>query len=230
MFGSAARVSPSSANPLRVLARLLLVSLAILSLARIVSVEAVALLLPVIKAEVTALDDNVSIFSLDLSQDGPSNTVRLRANLLRPIYIHNSVVYPLGFRPHTEGWYQVNLNTRGVLQSSLLLLIIVLSWPQRSMRDLPRRLAVALPFIAILIAIDAPLELLGNLHQVVLHDVDPQGFHAMFAWDKFLEGGGNCALALAFAALAIVLTAPEPRNAPSSTFEESLLETAENGL
>jgi hypothetical protein len=67
------------------------------------------------------------------------------------------------------------------------------------------RLFFAVPLIALLIALDAPLELLGNFQHVMLHHVDPNGFHALFAWDRFLEGGGNRVLALAFSAFVIVL-------------------------
>jgi hypothetical protein len=155
-----------------------------------------------------ALDDNISILGLDFAQDGPNSTVRLRANLVRPIYVGQKVVFPLGWDPRPRGWYQVYLNTRGVLEGSIVLLIVVLSWPHRSMRELSLRVVVALTFMVVLIAIDAPMELIGNFQHEVLLDIDPHGFQPMFVWDRFLEGGGNFVLALAFAALAIVLTAP----------------------
>jgi hypothetical protein len=208
---SAAPVAHTSARsvllptrPLRFLARLAIMSLALLWLAQVFSVDLVERMLPAFRAEVVALDDNISIISLDLIQDGPSNAVRMRANLLLPIYTDQGAIYPFGWKGSRQGGYQIYLNTRGVLQSSLILLIVVLSWPHRSRREFAMRLSFALPLTAALIAIDAPLELVGNFQHAVLRDVDPHGFHAIFGWDKFLEGGGNCVLALAFAALAIV--------------------------
>ncbi len=68
------------------------------------------------------------------------------------------------------------------------------------------RLLVMLPLMAVLIGIYAPLELVGNFQHVVRNQIDPNGFIPIFAWDKFLEGGGNSTLALVFAAIAIALT------------------------
>jgi hypothetical protein len=186
-----------------VLLRVALASLLVLGLARACATDIVAGLLPGIGAEVAALDSDFSILSLDFGQDGPSHTVRLRANLAHPIDVAGRTVSPLGWLPDTEGWYQVDLNARGVLQSSIILLIVLLGWPQRSWRELGARLLLALPLLVLLIAVDAPLELLGNLQESVARHWDPQGFRPLFAWDVFLEGGGNSALALGFAALAI---------------------------
>ncbi len=192
--------------------RLAFTSVMLLWLAPASSDVVVAHLLPPFRAEVLTLDDNISIISLDLSRESSSSTIRLRANLRRPIYINRSVVYPRGWLPNTEGGYQVNFNTYGVLQSPLILLIVVLSWPHRSVSELVVRFGLALFFLAVLIGIDAPFELVGNFQHEVLLDVDPQGFHGIFIWDRFLEGGGNCALALAMAALAIVLPVRSTRS------------------
>lgn len=132
----------------------------------------------------------------------------MRANLWRPVHIKQFVVYPLGSNGRPEGWYQVHLTTGGVLQSSLLFLIVVLSWPHRSIGEFAIRLGLALPFMAVLLAVDAPLQLLGNFHHVVLLDVEPHPLQPLFIWDKFLEGGGNWVLALALAALAISFAGP----------------------
>jgi hypothetical protein len=94
----------------------------------------------------------------------------------------------MGWKPRTPG-YEIVLNARGVIESSLLLLIVVLSWPHRRFRDLVARIVLALPLSALLIAIDAPPELLGNFYHALPRNVDPNGFQALFAWDKFLEGG-----------------------------------------
>jgi hypothetical protein len=208
-IGRLAGVLPPPAAPLRFLIRLSLISLALLWIAQIGASHMVAALLPAIRAEVEALDGNISISSLDLSQDGLSNVVRMRANLLMPIYTQHYVVYPRGWKPHTSGGYQVMLNARSVLESSLILLIAILSWPHQTLRELMARLWIALPLCALLIAIETPFELLGNFEHAVLRDVDPHVFQASFAWDKFLDGGGNLVFALASAALAIKWAAPD---------------------
>jgi hypothetical protein len=195
--------APRKLGPIPFLIRLTLISVVVLLLAQAFSVRFVERLLPAFRAEIYALDNNISIASLDVVQDGPGMRVRMRANLWRPVYINRSVVYPLGSNGRPEGWYQVHLNTGGVLQASLLFLIVVLSWPHRSIGEFAVRLGLAIPFVAALLAVDAPLELLGNFHHLVLLDVDPHPLQPLFIWDKFLEGGGNCVLALALSALAI---------------------------
>jgi hypothetical protein len=189
-------------HPLRFLARLALITLAVLWLAHAGSVATVDLLLPAIRAEVTALDDNLSIDSLEQVQDGPNQVVRMRGNLRRPIFLGGRAIYPHGWLPHTAGGYQVYLNTIGVLEAPAILLILVLSWPHRTSGELLMRAALAAPLLLVLLALDSPAELVGNFQHTVLLPVD--GFSALFAWDRVLEGGGNCALALAFAGLAIV--------------------------
>jgi len=197
-------------RPLGFFIRLSLISLALLSIAQIGAAHIVAALLPAIRAEVEALDDNISISSLDLTQDGLSKVVRMQANLVMPVYTQHYVVYPRGWRPHTSGGYQVMLNARSVLESSLILLIAILSWPHRTLRELMARLSIALPLVTLLIGIETPFELLGNFTHAVLRDVDPHAFQASFAWDKFLDGGGNFVFAVAAAALAIKWAAPDP--------------------
>ena len=210
---AAPATAPRKLGPVPVLIRLTIMSVAVLLLAQALSVRMVERLLPAFRAEIYALENNISIASLDVVQDGPSTRVRMRANLWRPVHINRSVVYPLGSNGRPQGWYQVHLNTGGVLQASLLFLIVILSWPHRSLGEFALRLGLAFPLAALLLAVDAPLELLGNFHHVVLADVDPHPLQPLFIWDKFLEGGGNCVLALALGALAIGFAGSASRSA-----------------
>jgi hypothetical protein len=99
------------------------------------------------------------------------------------------------------------MNGQGVLEAALTVLILVLAWPQRTLREASLRLVFALPLIALLTAIDAPLDFLGNLHQLAMRRLDPLAFQPLYAWAQFLEGGGDLALALASSAIAIGLGA-----------------------
>lgn len=189
-------------HPLRILARLAIIGTGVLWLANAYALDTVRLTLPLMRAEMSAFDGEFTILSLDLDQAGTSPVLRIRANLSHPLYVGRSVIYPMGWKPHTAGWYQAESNARGVLQTAVLVLVLALIWPQRTLRELILRLLIALPLSALLVAVDAPLDLLGNLHDLVLRHVDPNGFRPLFAWGKFLEGGGNLVMALASAALA----------------------------
>jgi len=186
---------------------LVLVCAATLLLAKLYSNDVVALLLPVIAAEAQVLDDNVSIRDLILTRERSGDTVLMRANLVRPLHFKNWTVYPLGWKPRPAGWYQVHLNAHGVLQSSLILLIVVLAWPQRTGKELTFRLLITAPLMVILFALDTPLDMLANFQEAVIRGADPQAIRPLFEWARFLEGGGSAALALAFAAVAISLAA-----------------------
>jgi len=201
-------------RPLRFLIRLLLVSFALLWLARLFTDDVIQFLLPVIRAEVTAIDDNLAILSLDLSPAGEGKTLRLRGNLARPQHYRQGVIYPLGWNSNTAGWYQVDLNAGAALQSSLILLIAVLGWPQRSAADTAACALIAVPLTVILFVLDTPLDLLGNFQEAVIRDLDPRAISPLFAWDKFLAGGGRTALALAFAAIAISIQRTLFKNPP----------------
>jgi hypothetical protein len=187
----------------RALLRVAVASVLLLGLAGAFGTDLVAGLLPAVQAEMSLLGREYALLSLKVTSDVADPTVRLRANLAHPLGVNGSTLYPLGWLGHPTGWYQVDLNARGVLQASLLLLIVVLGWPYGTWRELVARLLYSVPLLLVLLAVDAPLELLGNLEEAVVGPVDPDGFRLLFAWDRFLEGGGSCVLALAFATLAI---------------------------
>src|SRR5271165_5671059 len=172
-------------------------------LTNIFFVDVVRLLFPAIRWEITAIDDNLSIISLELIHENAKNTVRMRANTVRPVYLNNFVIYPLGWTPGTQGFYQVELSARGVLLSPLILIILILGWPQFSVREFTIRLLLGVPLTALLFALDTPLDLLGNFQRVVVHRFDQKYTPTLFIWDKLLDGGGSFALAIAFAIVAI---------------------------
>src|SRR5271154_2163180 len=96
-------------QPFKFLIRLLLLSFALMWLARLCTDDVIKFLLPGIRAEGKEIGGNLVILSLDLSPAGEAKTLRLRGNLVRPEYYRQGVIYPLDWKPHTEGWYQVDL-------------------------------------------------------------------------------------------------------------------------
>jgi hypothetical protein len=84
------------------------------------------------------------------------------------------------------------------------MLIIVLAWPHATLPELALRGLVALPLMALLLAISAPLDLLGNLQELVARQVEPNGLQPLYLWAKVLEGGGDMALAAGLAGVTIM--------------------------
>jgi hypothetical protein len=203
MHGCAASIRPQITDLRGTALRFLLVGAMLLTISVVALRPLDELLLPVIAREVAALDHNVLIDGLELGADESGENVRLRANLRAPLYLRSGTVYPLGWLPGTNGWYQVRLSAFGMLQAPLLFLIGLLGWRARSAREALLRAACGTPLLAILIAVDAPLDLLGNFRDRILRDARVPQWDPLFIWDRFLEGGGGAVLAVAFALIAI---------------------------
>jgi hypothetical protein len=174
--------------------------LALLWLAKVFSANVVESLIPAVQFEITALDNNILILSLGLNRGGTRATLRLRANLLRPLYYEGRMIYPI---PESQGWYQIDINAQGLLLSMLIFLSAILGWPQRNAREMFLRAVIAIPVLALLFALDIPLQLLGNFQQALIRNVVPLATRPLYAWDIFLDGGGSAALALVLACCAI---------------------------
>jgi hypothetical protein len=192
-------------RPAKFLIRLALIGAPLLWLVSTESAPLVKVLLPAMGAEITAIDDNVSILQLDVVRDGSKSRIRMRADLLRPTYINGYRVVPLASTSSSGGWYQVNLNASAALKSTFILLVVVLSWPAGDRREWIKRVLIAIPLLLLLFAADAPLDLLGNLQDGIAREFDPKGIRPLFTWSTFLEGGGNSVLALALSGVAIAL-------------------------
>ncbi|MFI4890051.1 MAG: hypothetical protein ACHQIL_05915 [Steroidobacterales bacterium] len=183
-------------------------------MAEFISDPLVALTLPVIRAELAALEHNLAISDLALHHSDDGDIVILTANLVHPVHIGNTLVEPLGWNGGPEGLYRVRLNAHSVLLAPVVLLIAVLSWPARSWREMRIRLTTALPLLCVLFALDAPLCLLGNFQHVVFDFAGLKPQIPMYRWAQFLGGGGSTAIALAFAAAAVSLAAKIDPKAP----------------
>jgi hypothetical protein len=194
--------------PLRVIAGLAAAAAVALFLANLWSATIVGALLPAVEAEIRVLDPDLNIGAMEMMQDGTQDLVTLRADVSRPTLLAGRVVTPLGFDGGRSGWFRVRLSARGVLQAPLIFLVLLLGWPVSSPSHAIRRCLLGLPLLALLLAVDAPLDLLANLWEVAVHHVDPNAQVSLFAWAKFMEGGGSAALALAFAVVAIGASAP----------------------
>jgi hypothetical protein len=160
-------------------------------------------LLPLVRFELELIDGNLLVHSLTLGNWHEHASVLLLANLRHAWYHGAWLIQPLGWPPNPPGWYVAAVSESGALQAVALFGILVIAWPARATREAIARGVVALPLAMLLFALDAPLDLLGNLQQRVLATVDPSDQVPLFSWARFLEGGGNLALAITLAGVAI---------------------------
>jgi hypothetical protein len=183
--------------------RLVLVTAAVLALSQWRGTAVVSGLLPIVQSELQLIDPNLVVHAVILGPWRGRASLQLQANLRYPWYHGSSVILPLGWPPNPSGWYLVAVSASGVLQSVALFGIVVLAWPATGSREAAARGLLAAPLAALLFALDTPLDVLGNFQQRVLTTVDAQGLAPLFAWARFLEGGGNLALAVGLAGLAV---------------------------
>jgi hypothetical protein len=202
MSGSRALPAPHP-HPLSILIRVAVVGTLVLALAYAGRLALVAPLLPSIAVVVPWMDDEFRILSVDTAQDGSSESVRIKANLARPIYVGAQVVYPLGSHGQPQGWYQVDLALAGIFIYCVVLLIIVLAWPASRSVEYFARLAVTVPLMGLLLFLDVPFTVLAQLWFPLHSHYQPAAFWPLLAWSRFLMGGGGFVIAAAMALIAI---------------------------
>ena len=174
--------------------------------ARWLADDVVTALVPAIRAEILLVQRNIEISSLQLTHHGGVASVTLDANLAYPLYVESVLVNPLGWNPPGSGYFEVTTSAHGVLLAPLVLLLGVVVWPALSASAMVLRLLVSAPLLAVLMMLDVPLDLLGTFLHAAIHHAGLDPLIPLFYWAQFLEGGGNMALALAFAVAAIAMT------------------------
>lgn len=194
-------------RPLEIAARLLIAGMLVLWLTHAFGRALVEPMLPVFTSAITALDDEFKILATDISEEGPSETVRFRANLARPVEVGGRTFYPFGWGAIPVGGFQVTITVGGVLQYCALVVILAVAWPVARAREYCLRLAIIAPLMAVLLLVDVPLTVPGEMWNLIRAEVEPGGFQPLMIWSRFLMGGGGLALGIFFGGLAIALAA-----------------------
>ncbi len=204
MPGSATR-SAASPRPLELLARLLIAGALVLWSAHLVERSLVQRMLPAFNRIIPLVDDEFTILTTDITQDGANESIRFRLNLSRPIAVGGQTIYPFGWGPIPPGGFQVAIVLGGVLQYCLLLAILIFAWPVKRLQEYGLRVAIAVPLLAVLLFIDVPFTVLAELWGVIHAQADPGALQPLMIWSRFLMGGGGLALGILFGGLAIAV-------------------------
>lgn len=174
-------------------------------------------LIPVFRAAIWVLDDSFVLTEVSVARDGQNAVLRFRANLARPLKEGGRVLYPFGWQGMPLGGYQVHCTLGGVFAYGALLLIVVLAWPARSLRERGARSLLAVPGVALLLLIDIPSTVVAELWNSVEHQFDPHALGGWMIWSRLLMGGGGFVIALLLALACIRLAAPrEPQRGDTS--------------
>ena len=92
------------------------------------------------------------VTSAELARAGPSEVLRVRANLSMPIDFAGRILYPFGWNGVVPpGGFEVSVTLGAVLQYPALTLILVLAWPAARASEWLARLALAAPAVPLLL-------------------------------------------------------------------------------
>jgi len=113
---------------------------------------------------------------------------RLRAELAlaSPVPVGERIVMPnpLGRAhaqvPAAQAWH-----------APLVLVLLLLAWPAAAWGEVMLRGLLALPALALVMALDLPLVLLAEIWKLLLDAHDPGGWKMLVAWSDLLRSGGR---------------------------------------
>jgi hypothetical protein len=198
-----ANAAPSS--PLKLIARLVLATALMLWICNRFEEPIIKSAIPALRWALNFVGNDFKVLELDIAQEGPNQTLRLRADFANPIVVSDHVLYPLNTDSTVNGWFQVNLTIGGLLQYVLLLLSIVIAWPVKTFREGIVRLLFTLPTVLLFAAINCVSTLLAELWGPVHTQIASDEVWPLLVWSKFLMGGGGIMLAICLAGAIILI-------------------------
>lgn len=152
-------------------------------------------LLPLFRLEIGWLEDRYRILGLRLAVQGSDSVIRLDVSQQRIMVIGGHVIYP-----DPRGFAHVTTLSGHVLQPAILGLGLLVAWPPlaptRLAREYALRLGLGLTMIGVVLALDVPFVLLGELWAIAHERLAPGSFSPLLLWVEFLQGGGRLALGL----------------------------------
>lgn len=203
MRGSLPQAAAPGPKPLELAGRALLCTVLVLAVLQVCSRPLAQALLPGLRAVVPLLDPRFQLSEVRLARHGADEVVRFRGNLSRPLLVQGRIVSPFGWNGTPPGGFQITYTLGGVLQYSAGLLIFTLAWPVSGRRELARRLALALPCIALLPLAIVPLTVVAEFRHGLMSLVAPGPPGGLLIASRYLMGGGGWAIVLVAAALCI---------------------------
>lgn len=198
----------ASPRPLAAFAlRLLMATVLLGALAVRHGADLVQAILPLLRAELAALDDNYRIHDLRLQQMGADRVVYVEVSQARTIMLGEQV-----FVADPRGRANASTLVAHLTLPLVLLGACALAWPlssagtrltggQRISRILGRLLAMSLGGAAVL-ALDVPFVLWAEIWSLHVDAAQPDRVSALLMWHDFLQGGGRMALGVALGCLA----------------------------
>ena len=200
----------------QILLRLFLAAAVLLPLAVVYGEALVSSWLTVYRTVFAWVADDFKLLNLTIDHEGADRVLRAQIMWQHIVIIGGKVIYP-----DLRDTANASTLLAHALQAPLAAMLAALAWPSRA-RDVgslgspPRsqsarpwlewaaRGIALLPLLAILVLIDMPVVLAGELWDMVLDALDPGATSPLVIWKQFMQGGGRYALGLAAGVLAVL--------------------------
>jgi len=158
------------------------------------------MMLPIFRSELQWLGDNYSILHFGLARQGYDHVIRLDVSLARFVVVGSHVI-----APDPRGHAVVTTLASSVLRPVIFGFVLIAVWPAQRSRQYLWRLVIAAPLLLMLVLLDVPFVLLGEVWELVIAATAPGNFSPLIVWKDFLQGGGRLALALCVSLVAIAV-------------------------
>lgn len=199
-------VRGSVGEPAHVLLRLSVAATILLPLAVLYGEALVKSWLVAYEAIFEWVADDFRLLNLFIDHEGADRVIRARIMWKHIVVIGDKVIYP-----DPRGTANASTLLAHGLQGPLVAILAAVAWPVRKgwpADSLPWiewvcRGAMLLPLLVVLVLVDIPMVLAGELWKLALDGLDPGSTSALVIWKSFMQGGGRYALGLAAGMLAV---------------------------
>jgi len=153
-------------------------------------------LLPLLRAELGAVQDTFRIDRLYLDRDGTERVFRVDVGLAHDIMINGR-----WFKPDPRGRATASTLLDNVTLPAVLVIALAMAFPASRSAAYLWRAASLIPALLLLWSVDVPLALWSALWGILVDALEPDRFSPLLLWEHFLHSAGRLALAIALGAL-----------------------------
>lgn len=189
------------------LMRLLIAAAVLIPIAVNFGESIVRAMLPMFEVVFERVADDFKLLRLTIDNEGADRVLRATVMWKHITFLGGHVIYP-----DPRGTANASTLLAHALQGPLVAMVTACAWPtarvagasvSRVWADFGIRLLVLLPLIAILIGIDIPVVLAGEIWHFILDALAPGTSSVLVTWKLFMQGGGRYALGFGAAILAV---------------------------
>ena len=191
-------------NAVGLIVRLVVVAVVLVLLASRFSEDVIRILLPLLRHVFEAVASDFRVLQFDIDQQGGDRVLRTTVMWKHIQVVGGKVIYP-----DPRGTANASTLLAHIVQGPLTAAIVLLAWPSRwsagrRWLEYGLRALIAVPLLLVIVVLDLPLVLAGELWEMILQALAPESSSLLVSWKGFMQGGGRYALGVAFGACAVL--------------------------